>query len=1127
MFTDSVDAFEMPDLPPEADLITGPVGCGKTAAAIDAILDTRLFAAFSTIWVLLATDRQIHAFRERLLARSPDGVQFGVEFFNFYTLYGRLLDMAGDPQRQVSDAARYNILRAITTTLQARGELELFGEIAHLSGFIGLAAGLINELKQGLVLPEDFEQVAAARGPKDRDLARIYSGYQRFLQDRHLVDRHGAGWLAVEHLQTGGALGQAIKDNVELLVVDGFDQFNRVHVQLLTALARQVKRTVLTLTRAPGDQGRRFRRFEQTRERLLDADCDLWRERWLDGPGGSEMDRPPALDHLSRAIFHSQPDRLPNGGALALIEAPDVVREVEAVLRRVKALLLDGIAPESVIIIARRLDRYGGALYETARAFGLPLVVRAGGRLEENPAVALVLLLIDLVALDFPRRELLDVLRSPYVDPPDLSPEQIAQLERISLDRQVVRGRAIWLDAVTGAGRVQQDEDGEALRALAETDAVTLVEALAGFFDRITPPLTGTIYDLTGWIEALIGPDPEAEAHDQAEAQTDDTAAGEADEFFREHLDVLANVRASGDAVRVARDVSALAAFKQVLLSLRAAHDLLVERGDLALIRWADFRAELELALDRAAITPPGGQGRLGRVLATDALEARGLPHDHVFILGLSESVFPEQQADDPLYQEDERQQLEAAGIDVQTADERVDDMSLFYQAVGLARRSLTLSRFTVDDRGTPNPPSPFWGAVRAVVDVPDDQITRLPVGAAPALDHAATPGEAAVAVAAAFSGERGDQDIAAAAGVYNALLDHPTWGARWRGALHGRAVEAGREDITRPFDAYGGILTDPALIAAAAAQLGPERIWSASQFTEYGVCPYRFFARRLLRLDELKEPEEGLDALQRGSLNHAVLEDTYRRIAGEGLSITPENQTRALAILQEVAAEVFEHAPEQFGFRPSPVWEHERADLLRRLGWLVALDFSDETPFASGKKPLAQYIADAERQPYAQEARFGFGGQAPVMIDGPAGPVRARGLIDRMDRAGDGVIVVDYKTGSTRHPVEDMAEGRDFQMMLYLLAAQTLLQQRNIPLRVIGGLFWHVQNRHTSGDVLAGDEAVEMARAWLHAHIQAARAGRFPVQPRKLERGGQCVSYCEFGPLCRVSRANVHKRED
>jgi ATP-dependent helicase/nuclease subunit B len=1094
------------DLPPDAILITGPAGSGKTSAAIDAILDTRLFNPFSTIWVLLANRQQIHAFQERLIAVSPDAVQFGVEFFDFETLYLRLLDLLGRPQRLVEDTARFQILRHVTTTLRDQGELELFGEIAHTPGFIGLLAGLIHELKQGLVQPEDFAR--AANNPKDRDLARIYAAYQTFLQDKNLVDRHGAGWLAVAHL----ARGEKLPVRVDLLVVDGFDQLNRVHIALLTALARQVSRSVLTLT---DDQaGRRFRRFEQTRERVIASAPDLWRIEPVSQPPPDAM-RPPALDHLVNTIFQSNPSPQPGDGTLRLIEAPDVEREVGAVLRRVKRLLLDGTPPETIAVIARDMRQYSTTLRETARTYGIPLVVREGLPVAENPAVALLLDLIDLHALDFPRRELLDTLHSPYLDPPDLTSDQIAHLERLSLTEQVVRGRASWLSAIHTASLARTDEDGESGAVLDAAEAADLHDALIRHFDRITPPPNATPFAYTRWLESLIGPDPAARAHDTAEVEDLTADPAEHDSF-----NLLACVRAASDSARAARDIIALQAFKRVLRGIRAAHDLLNVDGSLS---WPDFRAELGLAVERTSVIPPGGLSRLGRVLATDALEARGLPHDHVFIVGLTEGVFPAQEPEGALYQEGERLALERAQIDMLTAAERSDDMSLFYQALGLARRTLTLSRYTVDDKGAPCPESPYWHAVRAAITIPGGEIAALRTGAAPALDETATLSEAAVAVAALFSAEYSREssgDPTAAARVYNALLDHRAWGTRWRNVLRGRALEARRENPAHPFDRHSGVLSDPNLIAIVARRLDAERTWSASQFNDFGLCPFRFFARRLLRLEELKEPEEGLDQLQLGSLNHAILERTYHQIAAERLDITPANQDRALDILDATAAAVFATAPTAYGFRTSPVWTAEQDEIRRRLHWLVAQDFSDNNPFAAarGNHPIAQQIQGLPRQPFLLETAF-----PALVIDGPAGPLRARGVIDRLDRAGDAVMVVDYKTGSTPHTVPDMADGRDFQMMLYLLAAREIVAHIDPALTVVGGLFWHIRSRAISGEVLITDEALDSARAHLHADILDARAGRFPVRPSR-PQGNRCATYCEFRALCRLTRANQRK---
>jgi ATP-dependent helicase/DNAse subunit B len=1119
-----IDPYDAPD----ATLILGPAGSGKTEAALDAILAARDLSPFSTIWVLLATGQQIHAFRERLLTKSPDAAQFGVEFFDFEKLYIRLLDLLGDPQRRVEETAHFQLLRHITTRLRDQGQLELFSQIAHLPGFIGLLAGLISELKQGLVQPDHFRQVADQFGPKDRDLAKIYAAYQQFLQDRALVDRHGAGWRAVAHLQRG----ERLPTRVDLLVVDGFDQFNRVHTHLLAALAGQIKQTVLTLAAAPGT--RQFRRFEQTRARVLESAPGLWRvqphplapsppaER---GSIGGPASRPPALDHLVNTLFLGEPGSLPGDGAVRLIEAPDVGREVGAALRRIKRLLLDGVPPESIMVVARDMRRYSAALRETARAYRIPLVAREGLPLRENPAMSLLFDLIDLAALDFPRRDVLDTLRSPYLASPDLSREQIRALETISAAEQVTRGRAAWLAAIRDAATLSYDEDGEPLAEIGPVDSDILHEALRRHFERITPPERGTAYTLTRWLEALLGPDPEREALDSAEGEIFPE-----DRDGDDHFSVIACIRAGADAARVTRDIHALHVFQYVLSGIRAAHDLLLAGGDEpAVLSWSDFRAELGLAVEQATVTPPGGTSRIGRVLAASALDARGLPHDHVFILGLAEGVFPAQESEGALYQDGERRALEAAGIDLQTAAERADDMSLFYQMIGLARRTLTLSRFTLDDKGAPCPPSPYWHAVRASVAIPDDQIARIKTGSAPGLDEAATLSEAAVAAAAVLSSEHPDHGSIAAAQVYNALLLR--WGSRWLNVLRGQAIESGRESAASPFDHFSGLLADPNLIRKVAEQLGPDHLWSASQFNDFGFCPFRFFARRVLRLEELREPEEGLDPLQLGSIYHAILERAYRQVAAEGLSITPENRDRALELLDSAADHILADAPAVYGFRASPVWMAEQDEMRRRLRWLVEHDFSADSPFRLGERqkptdhPVAALIGAAEREPFLLEAAFGPDQVWPALvIDGPAGSLTTRGVIDRLDRAGEYVIVVDYKTGATKHDVKEMAAGRDFQMMLYLLAAQAMIADP--ALTVAGGLFWHIRNRKASGEVRADDEAVEAARAFAHQHVLAARQGRFPVQPTKMQ-GDRCAARCEFRALCRMKARRKQRYAD
>ena len=79
------------------------------------------------------------------------------------------------------------------------------------------------------------------------------------------------------------------------------------------------------------------------------------------------------------------------------------------------------------------------------------------------------------------------MLYSPYIVAPFLSPDQVAQLARISVERRIVRGRDTWLDTLRAFGGPLPDEDGELPDQDGPSHPAALAEALAQFMDRVTP----------------------------------------------------------------------------------------------------------------------------------------------------------------------------------------------------------------------------------------------------------------------------------------------------------------------------------------------------------------------------------------------------------------------------------------------------------------------------------------------------------------------------------------------------------------------------------------------------------------------------------------------------------------
>jgi ATP-dependent helicase/DNAse subunit B len=332
----------------------------------------------------------------------------------------------------------------------------------------------------------------------------------------------------------------------------------------------------------------------------------------------------------------------------------------------------------------------------------------------------------------------------------------------------------------------------------------------------------------------------------------------------------------------------------------------------------------------------------------------------------------------------------------------------------------------------------------------------------------------------------------------------------------HAGTVELRRLSRT-PHDTYSGRLQHSALIAQA-ARFFENRLWSATQLNDYGICGFRFFAKRMLKLEPLAEPEDGLNAAQLGTLYHSILEHTYRDLAARGIAITRENMDTALQALERAAEAVFEDAPERIGFRTPALWREERDVLFRRLQALVRDDFDDESSFNEKLRALGI----GERRPYRLEVPFGEGGVFSLDIGGET--LRIRGVIDRIDRTDNQAIVIDYKSGSSEIPVSEIARGRNFQMMIYLLAARAAFAAQAQPPEVAGGVFWHIGTRKISGLLQSDDnEVIEAGKAHLRDYLARGRRGDFSADANKVE-SGKCSRYCDYSQLCRFAVVNRGK---
>lgn len=197
------------------------------------------------------------------------------------------------------------------------------------------------------------------------------------------------------------------------------------------------------------------------------------------------------------------------------------------------------------------------------------------------------------------------------------------------------------------------------------------------------------------------------------------------------------------------------------------------------------------------------------------------------------------------------------------------------------------------------------------------------------------------------------------------------------------------------------------------------QRLLSVTQLEQYARCPFSYYLRYGLYLQEREVPQ--VRSLEDGNVLHDILQD-----AGEYLSRVL-SETEAAELVKQLA----EHKQEEYAVyqttgRYRYYWQKLQRSAARAL------------------QILTGQIAKGEFEPAAFEWRFGNGGQGgePVTVKLKDGRVlKLQGKVDRVDLwQGDEdryVRVIDYKSGRTEYKPEEMYAGLQLQLPVYLEATQ------------------------------------------------------------------------------------------
>ena len=1039
-------------------LLSQPAG-GKTSFCIEKIRRIRLEDPLAPVKVIVPDGMQMAYWKQTLARKSPlsnRGSGFiGTEIISFAKLAMEILGRSDRAPLLIPARLNTLCIRDALGKASQKEPLLYFEPIREKPGLVSLFEQTFRDLLHSCVTPEMLEETAGGE-PKALDTARVFREYLGILKEHNWVGSAGLLTAAAEHL---GQDPDAFS-GCPLLVADGFSELDKDCREFLRALSPFCAEILITLPANPHSD-------DPSDQRILKNAALIRTELGAELISPEGFSRNSEILRLADRVFYPPVGRHASGmrkmslrdDSFLMIEASSRTTEVREALRELKRRVLESqkhpsgrIRPGDCAVFVPDMNAYAPIFRQFGREMGIPLRFSRKQPLSESPAASALKRLLRLYP-DFDTMKLISVLRLPFLsgrpDPDDPSGG----------------GYGADLFVIDRIGRKMNVISGTEQWVTAFSEAIRTSEESRDKKKRPDDASEeGKVYEY---------PEPEKmkRIRDSFLKFIAMITPAEGQKARSEWVGWLENLLSSIRFYEQIKDKSRRsfeADFRALLKRIVFCEDRLGQPA----VSWEDFRAELESEMDAAVQTEQ--EFAADRIFVGDIGRIAGSRWKLIVLTGFAEGIFPRAERENLILTGELRDRLGMPAA--------MDQHLLFHHALTRSAEGLVITHPRKTDKGEEWPASIYWQTVRDNLEEKANLLTvteNMAVAAASADEFV-------------FRLARGGRETIPE-GMHLSAPDEIR-----------AKLETARDEMDRLREQNDGRYspeTDPLLKKALADPAKDALPFSCSAIETWLTCPFKYFLMKKLKLEQPQEPGRGMDAAQVGTMNHTVMELTFP--AGTVYASKEE----ALEKAGENITRVFATAPQDFGFTESELWEYEKEKYRQKL-----LD-SIEKMFDDGKTKMP---VNGSWMSVGAELEFGYpekgrDNAAPLTVETSAGPLRIRGIIDRVDRRNDGMLrVVDYKTGLPSFSKAELEAGSHIQAGVYAAAVVHALR--------LGpkceGMYWSINYGSVKGYMLYDPQNDQKFPniEFLNRFAEGIRDAAYPADPA----GGTCPDYCPAAPWCR-----------
>lgn len=893
--------------------------------------------------------------------------------------YQILKENGGEKRNHIDKYGRHMLLTKILA--QEEENLQTFRGMSRVHSFIDMTNNLISEMKQFNKSPEDLHEIIKENEEdsilvkKLLDISLIYDRYEALIQDKY-TDTEDYLDLFISKI------GQSKFLKETEIWVTGFDYFTPKNLEVLESLMKAVKSINIVMTswgiEGQSLRGRDTQVCQITAEMigklqvLAEQNHLLYEIKGISSVYAQES----KLSHLERELFaYPCKPYLEKFEAITLCSAANFYSEAESAATFISKLVREKkLRYRDIVVICNDMEGRASVIKRVFSEYGIHCFLDKKRGILHNPAVELVLALLDLVSVGWSSDTIFRILKTGLTP---ISMEDCFELENYTMKYHIKGGK--WKNDFQ-YGKTEKGEEKLSQINAIRRSVWSYLEPLDLQFKKAesAKEKTAVIYeymakiiDLPTAIEAFIS---------YLNAQDQQEYALETEQIWGVIMGILDQiVSLLGDEKITSKEYVCL------------------------------LKSGLE-AVEIGIIPPTIDQVTVGTMQRTRAGKVKAL-----MVIGANDGLLPSGIASEGILNEDEKARLLNKGIALCKIDDlRIKEEQLaIYKTFSQTTEYLWMAYSATDIEGRESKPSMIFERMKKIfpyVEVVKDVVSR-----GETLDLVTTPDSTLKYMTEAFrNGVEG--------------MNVPT---EWQKTYHWyKESEAHRTKILPMENGLFFTNKQRNIEKSLLEKLYHSHALSPSRLERFSRCPFSYFVTYGLSPEERRIFE--VSGREMGDIYHETIMKLSEKLTTPNLEITDQSSPWMKvdeAQCQAYVDEIMDREASSYreGLLTQGEEEKYRTNRMKQVCGQAAWALVSHVQQGRIKNVYFESKFGREKEAIFQ----------PIVVPMGEKRITIEGKIDRVDiLEGDYVKIIDYKSGKEKFDLKEVEAGWRLQLMLYLNAA-------------------------------------------------------------------------------------------